>query len=107
MEINQYEIYWVNLDPTMGKEMKKTRPCVILSPDVMNEFIGTVIVAPLTTTLRTYPSRVKFILNGTTSMIALDQIKTIDKRRLQDKVGKLNASTVALVKKVIEEMLVL
>jgi mRNA interferase MazF len=107
MEIKQYEIYWVNLDPTIGKEMKKTRPCVILSPDDMNEFIGTVIVAPLTTTIRTYPSRVKFSLNGTSSMIALDQIKTIDKVRLQDKVGKLNASTVTLVKKVIEEMLVL
>lgn len=107
MEINQYEIYWVNLDPTIGREMKKTRPCVILSPDDMNKFIGTVIVAPLTTTIRIYPSRVKFILNGTTSMIALDQIKTIDKVRLQDKVGKLNASTITLVKKVIEEILVL
>ncbi len=107
MEINQYEIYWVNLDPTLGREMKKTRPCVILSPDDMNKFIGTVIVAPLTTTIRIYPSRVKFILNGTTSMIALDQIKTIDKVRLQDKVGKLNASTITLVKKVIEEILVL
>ncbi len=107
MEIKQYEIFWVNLDPTIGKYMKKTRPCVILSPDDMNEFIGTVIVAPLTTTIRNYPSRVKFSLNGTASMIALDQIKTIDKARIQDKVGKLNAPTVALVKKVIEEMLVL
>lgn len=107
MEINQYEIYWVNLDPTIGREMKKTRPCVILSPDVMNEFIGTVIVAPLTTTIRTYPSRVKFVLSGKTSMIALDQIKTIDKARLQNKVGKLNPATIKLVKKVIEEMLVL
>lgn len=107
MEINQYEIYWVNLDPTIGREMKKIRPCVILSPDDMNEFIGTVIVAPLTTTIRTYPSRVKFVLSGKTSMIALDQIKTIDKTRLQNKVGKLNAATITLVKKVIEEMLVL
>ncbi len=107
MEVKQYEIYWVNLDPTIGKEMKKTRPFVILSPDDMNEFIGTVIVAPLTTTIRNYPSRVKFSLNDTASMIALDQIKTIDKARLQDKVGKLNASTVILVKRVIEEMLVL
>ena len=107
MEIIQYEIYWVNLDPTIGREMKKTRPCVILSPDDMNKFIGTVIVAPLTTTIRIYPSRVKFILNGKTGMIALDQIKTINKARLQDKVGKLNTATITLVKKVIEEMLVL
>lgn len=107
MEINQYEIFWVNLDPTIGKEMKKTRPCVILSPNDMNAFIGTVIIAPLTTTIRNYPSRVKFILDGTISMIALDQIKTIDKARLKGKVGKLNSATVILVKKVIEEMLVL
>ena len=107
MEITQYEIYRVNLDPTVGREMKKTRPCVILSPDDMNQFIGTVIVAPLTSTIRIYPSRVKFVLNGKTNMIALDQIKTIDKVRLQDKIGKLNTVTIAIVKKVIEEMLVL
>jgi mRNA interferase MazF len=107
MEITQYEIYWINLDPTIGREMKKTRPCVILSPDDMNNFIGTVIVAPVTSTIRAYPSRVKFILNGKANMIALDQIKTIDKARLQDKIGKLNTVTIAIVKKVIEEMLVL
>ena len=107
MEITQYEIYWVNLDPTVGREMKKTRPCVILSPDDMNQFIGTVIIAPVTSTIRAYPSRVKFVLNGKTNMIALDQIKTIDKLRLQDKIGKLNTVTIAIVKKVIEEMLVL
>ena len=107
MEVVQYEIYWVNLDPTIGKEMKKTRPCVILSPDDMNRFIGTVIIAPITSTIRAYPSRVKFILNGKANMIALDQIKTIDKVRLQDKIGKLNTVTIIIVKKVIEEMLVL
>jgi mRNA interferase MazF len=107
MEISQYEIYWVNLDPTIGQEMKKIRPCVILSPDDMNDFMGTVIVAPVTSTIRAYPSRVKFVLNGKANMIALDQIKTIDKIRLQDKIGKLNIVTIALVKKVIEEMLVL
>ena len=107
MEITQYEIYWVNLDPTIGREMKKTRPCVILSPDDMSRFIGTVIIAPVTSTIRAYPSRVKFVLNGKTNMIALDQIKTIDKVRLQDKIGKLNTVTIAIVKKVIEEMLVL
>ena len=107
MEVKQYEIYWVNLDPTIGKEMKKTRPCVILSPDDMNAFIGTVIIAPLTTTVRAYPSRVKYTLNGKPSMIVLDQIKTVDKLRLQSKVGKLNSVAIALVKKVIEEMLVM
>ncbi len=106
MEISQYEIYWVNLDPTIGKEMKKTRPCVILSPNDMNTFIGTVIVAPLTTTIRSYPSRVKFTLKDKVSMIAIDQIKTIDKLRLQNKISTLDAKTISLVKQVIEEMLV-
>ena len=106
MEISQYEIYWVNLDPTIGKEMKKTRPCVVLSPNDMNQFIGTVIVAPLTTTIRSYPSRVKFTLKNKASMIAIDQIKTIDKLRLQNKISTLDAKTISLVKQVIEEMLV-
>ena len=106
MEISQYEIYWVNLDPTIGKEMKKARPCVIISPNDMNTFIGTLIVAPLTTTIRSYPSRIKFTLNGKSSMIVIDQIKTIDKVRLQNKISSLDAKTIALVKQVIEEMLV-
>ncbi len=106
MEIEQYEVYWVNLDPTVGKEMKKTRPCVVLSPNEMNAYIGTIIIAPLTSTLRTYPSRVSFNLNGNANMIAIDQIKTIDKKRIGIKVGKLDAKTITLVKQIIDNMLV-
>jgi mRNA interferase MazF len=106
MEIIQYEVYWVNLDPTIGKEMKKTRPCVVLSPNEMNAFIGTIIIAPLTSTLRSYSSRVNFTLNGNESMIAIDQLKTIDKKRIGSKVGKLDAKTVVLVKQIIDAMLV-
>ena len=106
MEMKQYEIYWVNLDPTIGKEMKKIRPCVILSPDDMNYYLGTIIIAPLTSTIKNYPSRIKCVLNGKQSMIALDQIKTIDKLRIKSKIASLNQSTVLQVKKIIENMLV-
>lgn len=106
MEVKQYEVYWVNLDPTIGKEMKKTRPCVVLSPDDMNKFIGTVIIAPLTSTVRNYPSRVKFVLQNKPGMIALDQIKTVDKIRLQKRISLLDKATILQVKTVIENMLV-
>lgn len=106
MEIDQYEIYWVNLDPVIGREMKKTRPCVILSPNEMNAYPGTIIIAPLTSTIRNYPTRIKVMLNNKAGMIALDQIKTIDKARLKNKIDKLNTLTISLVKQVIEEMLV-
>lgn len=106
MEIDQYEIYWVNLDPVIGREMKKTRPCVILSPNEMNTNLGTIIIAPLTSTIRNYPTRIKVMLNNKAGTIALDQIKTIDKVRLKNKIGKINTLTISLVKKVIEEMLV-
>ena len=92
MELKQYDIYWVSLDPTIGKEMKKTRPCVIISPDEMNDNIGTVIIAPLTTAIRSYPSRIKYKMREKNCMIALDQIKTIDKNRLQNKIEHLDVS---------------
>lgn len=106
MEINQYELFWVNLDPVINREMKKTRPCVVLSPNEMNTHLGTIIIAPLTSTIRNYPTRIKIQLNNKESMIALDQLKTIDKVRLQNKIGKLNTATISLVKKTIEEMFV-
>ncbi|MBI1781597.1 MAG: type II toxin-antitoxin system PemK/MazF family toxin [Sphingobacteriales bacterium] len=106
MEIKQYDVYWVNLDPTIGREMKKTRPCLVISPNEMNENIGTVIIAPLTTTMRNYPSRIKCTLSGKSGMIALDQIKTIDKKRLANRIGKIDNNTIRLVKLTIEVMLV-
>jgi len=106
MEVKQYDIYWVNLDPTIGREMKKTRPCLILSPDEMNENIGTVIVAPLTSNKRQYPSRVSCSIAGKTGMIAIDQIKTIDRKRLQKKIGVINKQVILKVKQIINEMLV-
>jgi len=90
--MKRYELYSVDLDPTVGVEMKKTRPCLIVSPDEMNKNVQSVIVAPLTTHFRNIPSRIKIEANNInglsdTSYIALDQIKTIDKNRCKKKIG--------------------
>ncbi len=82
MEVSQYQIVVVNLDPTIGKEIKKTRPCVVVSPKEMNTTLGTIVIAPLTTTKRNYPTRSKIIVQGKESHVVLDQIRTVDKRRI-------------------------
>ena len=84
--------------------MKKPRPCVIISPDEMNDNIGTVIVAPLTTAIRSYPSRIKYKLREKKCMIALDQIKTIDKNRLQNKIEHLDVSIIKKIKQTMEDI---
>jgi mRNA interferase MazF len=104
MEITQYDVWWVALDPTIGKEIKKTRPCVIISPDEMNNHIGTVIIAPLTSTIRLYPSRIKYELKGKVCTIALDQIKTINKSRLKNKISHLESKTIKQIRQTIEEI---
>ena len=85
----RFDIYWANLDPTIGSEMKKTRPVVIVSPDVMNRNLNTVLVCPLTTTSKSYPTRISVSFEGKEGMIALDHIRSIDKRRLVNKSGRL------------------
>ena len=90
--MKRYELYSVDLEPTIGVEMKKTRPCLIISPDEMNRNVQSIIVAPLTTFFRNIPSRVKIEASGInglseTSYVALDQIKTIDKNRCRRKIG--------------------
>lgn len=106
MEVKQYQVYWANLDPTIGSEIRKTRPCLIISPNEMNEHLNTVIAAPLTSNLRPYASRVQCTLEGRISNIVLDQIRTLDKRRLADFIGTINKDEIMKVKEVIEEMLV-
>jgi mRNA interferase MazF len=105
--VNQYDIVIVGLDPTVGSEMKKTRPCVLLSPDEMNGALRTVQVAPLTTNRRSYPWRVPIAFQRRKGMVALDQIRTIDKRRISRRVGKASPNVVQALKSVIQEMLVL
>lgn len=104
--VNQYEIYFVNLDPTIGAEVKKPRPCVIISPDELNHSLRTVIIAPITSTIRNYPSRINIQLQNREGQIMLDQIRAIDKSRLANKLTSLADHKVAEVKKVIREMLV-
>ena len=106
MVIGQYDVFLVALDPTIGHEIKKSRPCAIISPDEMNPLLGTVILAPMTTKSHPYPTRVPLTFAGTPGWIVLDQLRTVDKRRLVRKLGKLGSKTIASVKSVIQEMLV-
>ena len=100
---NQYDIVLVNLDPTIGSEIKKTRPCVIISPNEMNFNINTIIIAPMTSKSRDYPTRIKIDNN---SFIVLDQIKTIDKQRIIKYLDKLDYKYILQIKQVIKDMLV-
>jgi mRNA interferase MazF len=90
-------VYLVRLDPTLGSEIKKTRPCVIVSPDELNEHLRTVIVAPMTTGGRAYPWRPRCRFHGRAGFVALDQLRTVDVERLVKSLGQLEASTVVAV----------
>ena len=106
MEIGQYEVFLINLDPTIGHEIKKTRPCVVISPNEMNRNIQTIVIAPMTTKSHDYPTRVKVKFQSKNGWIVLDQIRTVDKRRLGKKLGRITRSEIEKVKYVIKEMLV-
>lgn len=93
MEINRFEVFLVNLDPTVGHEIKKTRPCLVISPNEMNHHISTVIVAPMTTKGRKYPTRINCSFQEKKGQIVLDQIRTIDKKRLVKRLGTINRNT--------------
>ncbi len=103
MKYNQYDIVLVNLNPTIGAEIQKTRPCVIVSPNEMNHNIQTLIIAPMTSKSREYPTRLKL---SDESFVVLDQIKTIDKQRVIKQLDKLNAKNITELKKIIHIMLV-
>lgn len=106
MVVNQYEVHLIDLDPSKGHELQKTRPCLIISPDEMNRNIGTVIIAPMTTKSHNYPTRVELEFQGKNGWIVLDQIRTVDKTRLIKKLGKIEERTIQEVKNVLREMLV-
>ncbi|WP_036043387.1 type II toxin-antitoxin system PemK/MazF family toxin [Leptospira alstonii] len=106
MVIFQYEIYLINLDPTIGYEIKKSRPCAIISPNEMNKTIGTIIIAPMTTKSRSYPTRVELKFREKKGWVVLDQIRTVDKTRLIKRLGKIDSKTVNKMKLIIKEMLV-
>ena len=103
MEINQYQVVLVNLDPTIGTEMKKTRPCVVLSPDEMNRHLQTIVVAPIASTSKSYPTRVPIKHKKVTGWIVLDQIRSLDRRRVSKLVDTLTTKEVLKVKAVLQE----
>lgn len=103
--VKQYNVYYVNLDPTMGLEIKKTRPCIVLSPPDMNAVLGTVLIAPLTTTLRKYPSRVELMFNNKFCEVCLDQIRSVDEVRLaKNSLGRIKQEDIENIKDVIAEI---
>lgn len=106
MEIKQYQIIIVNLDPTVGREIQKTRPCVVISPNEMNKFLRTVTIAPITSKSKDYPTRIKFLFEGNENWIAVDQIRTIDSARILKIIGVLDIKEIKKVKSIIKETFV-
>lgn len=106
MKISQYEIVIVNLDPTIGSEIKKTRPCVVVSPNEINDYLRTIIIAPITPKSKNYPTRIEIKVKGKKNWVVIEQIRTIDKRRVYKKVGNLTGAEISEVKKVIKETFV-
>ncbi|MBN1979046.1 MAG: type II toxin-antitoxin system PemK/MazF family toxin [Anaerolineae bacterium] len=104
MVVKRFDVHLVSLDPTVGSEIQKTRPCLVISPDEMNRFIATVIVAPMTTRGRSYPTRVACKFQGKEGQIVLDQIRTVDKSRLVRRLGRVNEATQAQVLAALAEM---
>ncbi|MGZ8428362.1 MAG: type II toxin-antitoxin system PemK/MazF family toxin [Candidatus Deferrimicrobiaceae bacterium] len=104
MEVKRFEVYPVILDPTVGSEIKKSRPCLVISPDELNRFIATVIVAPMTTKGRDYPSRVSCVFQGKQAQVVLDQIRTVDKARLVKRLGKVGPQTQSEILSSLAEM---
>jgi len=106
MEVKQYQIVSVNLDPTLGSEIQKTRPCVIVSPNEINDNLRTVVIAPMTSASRKYPTRVKVKHNNQEGWVVIDQIRTIDKIRVVKKFGSLSEKEIRECKRVIRETFV-
>jgi mRNA interferase MazF len=104
MEVRRFEVFGVSLDPTRGSEIRKTRPCVVISPDELNAHLRTVIVAPMTTAKRPYPTRVGCTFRGRRGQVVLDQIRTVDRERLSPKVGALSPQSGREILRVLSEM---
>ena len=106
MDLKQYQIVLVNLDPTIGSEIKKTRPCVIISPDEINKFLRTIIIAPMTTSSKKYPTRIEVKHDRRIGWVVIDQIRTIDKQRIIRDLGRLSKPEIKELKAVVKETFV-
>jgi mRNA interferase MazF len=104
--VKQYEIYWVALDPTLRSEINKVRPCMVISPDESNQFLNTVLIAPITSKIRNFPMRLGTVLQNKNGQICFDQIRCIDKMRLKTKIAALGKSDIEKVKNLLKEYLV-
>lgn len=106
MDLKQYQIVLVNLDPTVGSEIKKTRPCLIISPNEMNKYLNTIVIAPMTSSSKAYPTRVEISHDKKTGWIVLDQIRTVDRKRINKVLGNLSELEIKKVKEVLRETFV-
>lgn len=106
MELKQYDIVLVNLDPTIGSEIKKTRPCVIISPNEMNKPLRTIVIAPMTTSSKNYPTRIEIKHHRKKGWIVIDQIRTVDKQRIIKVLGRMTQPKIKEVKSVLKETFV-
>ena len=104
VKVSRFDILLISLDPSQGAEIKKTRPCIVISPDEMNKYIKTVIVAPMTSSIKSYPTRVHVNFEGKAGNIVLDQIRTIDKSRIVRKLGSLDFNTSVSVLNILNKM---
>ena len=102
--VRQFDVYWVDLNPTIGAEMQKIRPCVIVSPNELNDHLGTVIIVPVTSAIHAYPYRVRCLIMGRDGEMATDQIRTIDKRRLKSRIDILSDDEIAQLRDVLRQM---
>jgi mRNA interferase MazF len=103
MEVSQYDIIIVNLDPTAGSEIRKTRPCVAISPDELNRHLNTIVIAPITSQSKNYPTRLKIMLEKKINWVVVDQIRTIDKTRIIKKISELSKSDILELKLIIRK----
>lgn len=106
MVVKQYEVYWISLDPTQGSEIAKTRPCVVVSPDDLNRSLRTVVIIPITSTIKKYPWRIDCVVQNKNGSIAADQIRVVDKTRLGSKIGNLSVTEIKELKQILQQMLV-
>ena len=104
--VKQYEIYWVSLDPTQGSEIRKTRPCLVISPNEANKYLKTVLMAPITSRIRKFPMRTDILLKKKKGQIALDQIRCVDKSWLANKIRTLTKPEIKILRLVLKEFLI-
>ncbi|MBQ9671239.1 MAG: type II toxin-antitoxin system PemK/MazF family toxin [Prevotella sp.] len=102
--VKQFDVYWVNLNPTIGAEMQKIRPCVVVSPNELNQHLSTVIIIPITSAIHGYPYRVACQVDGRDGEIATDQIRTVDKTRLKNRIARLAPDEQALLQNILKQM---